>query len=252
VICALAEAVSATSGVLYLDWGERRHLVGTATISGNELRFDARRPRGKLVLHVQGHHPVSLSWTTQDANRSCAPDPLVLVARDEMTLTGRVLNTAGNPEPDAQVVGCGPAKVGQDGHFSVSPVRAPCTIQAIRQDGFWFSRSEHEDVPWLPGGDYDLDLVLNEYPRGGLGITIGVSEDGIVVNLVHEDTPAAAAGLVKGDLIVALEGEPTAGMPLEDFVDRATGEAGTDVTIEVVGADGRERELTLNRAMLGP
>lgn len=250
--CRLSETLQPTTAAVYLDWGDQRHLIGQPTVVGDRVSLPMRRESGELVLHLAGFEPLPLRWSTQGRQRVCAGEPLQLVARDEMRLSGRVLNTAGNPEPDARVTGCGPARVAADGTFTVSPVRAPCTLQAARQDGYWFSRSDPEEVRWQPDGDYTAELVLNEYPRGGMGISVETVDLGIRVSQVHPDTPAAAAGLQSGDVIVGLEGEPTVDFDLEQFIERATGEAGTDVTVSVLATDGTEREVTLTRAMLGP
>ena len=219
---------------------------------GQEVRFPATRRVGSLVLHLEGYEPIPVRWHSSGEELLCASEPLVLESRAEMTLTGRVLNTAGNPEPDAWVQGCGPAQVDENGVFSVLPVRAPCALRAIRQDGFWYSRSEVTDIPWIEGGSLEVELVVNEYPRGGMGISIEPAEEGIGVLEVHAGSPAAIAGLQAGEIIVSLEGEPSLDLTLEQFVDRATGEAGTDVHFVVKGTDGSEREVTLTRAMLGP
>jgi hypothetical protein len=205
-----------------------------------------------VTLHLSGFDPVPVGITAQGDPLSCVPAIVELTPRDEMTLTGQVRNTAGNPEPDARIRGCGPALVQDDGTFTVKPVRAPCTLSAVRRDGFWFSRSEHHEIPWLEGGDYEVALTLNEYPRGGMGIGISAVEEGIVVEDVHAGSPAAQAGLQEGDLIIALEGEPTAGMPVSQFVAEATGEAGSNVTVVVANSDGDERTITLTREVLGP
>lgn len=250
--CRLSESVDAQTGAVYLERGERRYVVARATALGREVSFPVSRRMDTLTLHLAGYEPVPVAFTVQGEGLVCVPGTLDLVAREEMTLTGRVRNTAGNPEPDARLIGCGPGRVDDDGTFTIRPVRAPCTLQAVRQDGFWYSRSAEVEVSWLPGEDYDVDLELNEYPRGGMGIDIGADRDGILVRGVRAGTPAEGAGLAEGDLIVEVSGEPVAGKGLEWFVEQATGEAGTDVTVVVIGSDGDERTVTVTRAVLGP
>nr|WP_323018266.1 S41 family peptidase [Castellaniella sp.] len=73
---------------------------------------------------------------------------------------------------------------------------------------------------------------------GGLGIEIGTQEGMPKVIAPIEDTPAARAGILTGDLITQINGEPTKGMSLNDAVKKMRGEPGTpiDLTIERAGS----------------
>ncbi|MBB5214761.1 S41 family peptidase [Parapusillimonas granuli] len=74
---------------------------------------------------------------------------------------------------------------------------------------------------------------------GGLGIEIG-SEDGMpkVISPI-EDTPAARAGILSGDLITHIDGKPTKGMTLNDAIKLMRGEPKTSIvlTIKRAGVD---------------
>ena len=67
----------------------------------------------------------------------------------------------------------------------------------------------------------------------GLGITVGIKDRTPVVIAPIEGTPAARAGLLPGDLIVAIEGRETFGRSLEQVVTDLRGEPGTSVRITV-------------------
>ncbi len=67
---------------------------------------------------------------------------------------------------------------------------------------------------------------------------------------MHAGTPAADAGLTTGDAIVAVEGEPTAGMPLPDFIAKMTGPEGTKVIFDILRPDGSEERLQIERAFI--
>ncbi|MGB6242330.1 MAG: S41 family peptidase [Castellaniella sp.] len=73
---------------------------------------------------------------------------------------------------------------------------------------------------------------------GGLGIEIGTQDGMPKVIAPIEDTPAARAGILTGDLITQINGEPTKGMSLNDSVKKMRGEPGTpiDLTIERAGS----------------
>jgi carboxyl-terminal processing protease len=62
-----------------------------------------------------------------------------------------------------------------------------------------------------------------------------------------EGTPAEAAGLRPGDIVLAVDGEPVDGSTLQEQVFRVRGEAGTDVTLTIRRGEA-ELEFTITRA----
>jgi len=84
----------------------------------------------------------------------------------------------------------------------------------------------------------------------GIGVRIDAAEDGrpLIVG-VFRGSPAEVANLRPGDIIVAVDGQATAGQNLDDVASRIRGEAGSTVVLTVQsGIDGPERELTIVRA----
>lgn len=67
----------------------------------------------------------------------------------------------------------------------------------------------------------------------GLGITVGIKDQYPVVIAPIEGTPADHAGLLPGDLIVAIEGRDTFGLTLEEVVAELRGEPGSSVRITI-------------------
>ena len=93
---------------------------------------------------------------------------------------------------------------------------------------------------------------MQEHTQGkfaGLGIEI-TSEDGIVKILNPiEDTPAAKAGLLSGDLITRLDDKPVRGMTLDQAVRRMRGEPGTKITLTIFRkSEERTFPITITRA----
>ncbi len=93
---------------------------------------------------------------------------------------------------------------------------------------------------------------MQEHTQGkfaGLGIEIP-SEDGIVKILNPiEDTPAAKAGLLSGDLITRLDDKPVRGMTLDQAVRRMRGEPGTKITLTIFRkSEDRTFPITITRA----
>lgn len=77
---------------------------------------------------------------------------------------------------------------------------------------------------------------------GGLGIEIG-SEDGMPKVIAPiEDTPAARAGILSGDLITHIDGKPTKGMQLNDAIKLMRGEPKTPIVLTIKRA-GQDKPL---------
>lgn len=123
-------------------------------------------------------------------------------------------------------------------------------VTAERADGMLRSRSEPVHVDGRTGGRWSVELVISSEPKAGLGVNIAPSPDGVRILAVHAGTPAEAAGLESGDVVTAVEGTPTKGMPLADFVEQMTGPAGTKVLFDVLRPDGSEERLQVERELL--
>ncbi|MBI9077386.1 MAG: S41 family peptidase [Desulfatibacillum sp.] len=68
---------------------------------------------------------------------------------------------------------------------------------------------------------------------GGVGIQISMRDGYVTVIAPIVGTPAHKAGIQAGDLIIAVDGEPTEDMKLTDAVKKMRGEKGTYVTLTI-------------------
>lgn len=85
--------------------------------------------------------------------------------------------------------------------------------------------------------------AITEGGFGGLGIEVG-SENGMPKVIAPiEDTPAARAGILAGDLITAINGKPTKGMTLSQSINLMRGEPDTSIVLTVKRA-GHNKPLT--------
>ena len=86
---------------------------------------------------------------------------------------------------------------------------------------------------------------------GGLGIEVTLEDGFVRVVSPIDDTPAAEAGVLAGDLIIRLEKKPVKGMALRAAVDMMRGKPGTDLLITIL-REGEDKPLniTLTRAII--
>lgn len=81
------------------------------------------------------------------------------------------------------------------------------------------------------------------YERSGLFL---IKRGGSVIVVdSRPGTPAAAAGIVKGDSIVSIDGTPTSGMLLSDVRAALAKPAGTVLTLQIAAKDGTPRSVKL-------
>lgn len=83
----------------------------------------------------------------------------------------------------------------------------------------------------------------------GIGAEVAQDDDGrIVIIAPLEGSPAEAAGIQAGDVIVRINGEPTENMDLTEAILKVRGEPGTEVTLTVIHPGQTElTEITITR-----
>jgi carboxyl-terminal processing protease len=79
---------------------------------------------------------------------------------------------------------------------------------------------------------------------GGLGLEVDTVEGLVRVVAPIPNTPAARAGLQRGDLIVRFDDQPVQGMPLSDATSRMRGQPGTPITL-TIRREGLEEEFSV-------
>ena len=86
---------------------------------------------------------------------------------------------------------------------------------------------------------------------GGVGMTVEVDEDSKMLKVVAPmvGTPAYAAGVMAGDIILDIDGKTTEGMTIDKAVDALQGQPGTPVKLNILHDDTDKREvITVTRA----
>jgi carboxyl-terminal processing protease len=85
---------------------------------------------------------------------------------------------------------------------------------------------------------------------GGIGIVISVEDDELTVVATMDDTPAFRAGLMAGDRILAVDGQSTAGISVQEAVRLLRGEVGEKLSLTVGRAGEPIRSVEITRAQI--
>jgi carboxyl-terminal processing protease len=75
---------------------------------------------------------------------------------------------------------------------------------------------------------------------GGLGIEVTEEEGAIKVVTPIDDTPAAKAGILSGDIIVGIDDDSVQGLTLDQAVDKMRGAVNSAVTLKIVRGAAKE------------
>jgi hypothetical protein len=199
-------------------------------------------PAGDWRVTIIGEDRIVLSFSA-----SVGRGEVVSCAVGPRRVDVRVGDLTGNPVSGTRVWGCGTSgETDESGRAVLLVEGADCDVQARFRDGA-LSRFA---VAHLLMGDRELALDLDTRPVAGLGVPFRVGDDGVTIGAPMPGSPASAAGLVEGDVLVEVDGTGVAGVEPYDFVNLATGVEGTTVTLQVRGADGGERTVRLVRARI--
>lgn len=82
----------------------------------------------------------------------------------------------------------------------------------------------------------DFKIEISDQVEGqfsGLGILVAIKDGRLTVISPYVDSPAYVAGVRAGDVILEIDGEPTAGMALGDAVKKLRGPRGTKVALTI-------------------
>ena len=103
---------------------------------------------------------------------------------------------------------------------------------------------------YIPAESYEAYRLSGEGKGCGIGVSVTSTDTSIRVTLVYDDSPAAKAGIEKGDYILGTGGLTVAKDGSSAVIGAISGEEGTDVTVTVQKADGTTKDLTMQRALV--
>jgi carboxyl-terminal processing protease len=158
-----------------------------------------------------------------------------------------------------------PPAEGDNAYASISAFTR--ALQLIRQDYVDEKRVSYRDLirSALEGMLADLDPHsqylddkafegMQEDARsefGGLGVVVAVRDGALTVVTPMEDTPGFRAGLLPGDRILKIDGNPTDKMDLTDAVEKLRGAPGSKVTLTIIRPSSREiKDYELTRDVI--
>ncbi len=99
---------------------------------------------------------------------------------------------------------------------------------------------------YIPADQYAAYQEQKKNAYVGIGVTIRETENGYHIDQVTEGGPAEKAGLLAGDMIVAVDGTNVVGMPVDEGKTLVQGKKGTTVDITVKRAE-EEHTFTVKR-----
>lgn len=108
--------------------------------------------------------------------------------------------------------------------------------------------------PWsyyIPASQYDAYMEQMNNVYVGIGISVGSTEDktGMEVKSVEPDGPAKEAGVLPGDIIVAVEGQTIAQIGMDAATALIRGEENTEVMLTIL-RDGETMQISVVRKTL--
>jgi membrane-associated protease RseP (regulator of RpoE activity) len=226
-----------------------REVVTTRSVIDPRGRFDIRVPKGsyELIASATGWSP----GTPLPVDAGTTDVKIKLSAG--ATLLGVVVDaTTGKPMEYARVTREGAsggatamaANAGvvtrADGTFELAGIPAgPFTISIgagehhpklagglVAQDGQTIGPMKFELAKLKEGEEPRIDLV-------GIGVKLAAAGEALKVEMVAPESGAAAAGIVAGDLLVAVDGVPVTQLGIDGSVARIRGVAGTKLSVGV-------------------
>lgn len=104
---------------------------------------------------------------------------------------------------------------------------------------------------YIPADQYQTFVEQMQNAYVGVGITVTSREDGTGIDIIQVAAggPAEEAGLLPGDIIIAVDGESFDPSNLTDLSNRVKGEEGTTVDLTILRS-GTERVVTVERRQI--
>lgn len=205
---------------------------------------------GELVC-VGLEDPVPLRWNPQGECLFTGPLP----PPADAPLFGEVAGAADLADGTVFLEGCGASKedpIDADGRFFVLTTPGRCSMRAWRRAGKLKLQGPWVQVEALSGVEVEVALAVPTFEPAGLGVRVRSVSEGIEITSVFEGSPAAAVGMMRGDVLTAIDGVPVDGMAPGEFMQLGMGPSGSTVHVEGFDVDGQPFDAVIRRALIRP
>lgn len=95
-----------------------------------------------------------------------------------------------------------------------------------------------------------IDLITGSFEGIGANVDQDPTTGEITIVAPFRDSPAEQAGILPGDVILAVDGESTEGWSVSDAVNRIRGPQGTEVTLQVRHSDRTVEDVVIVRGTI--
>lgn len=131
--------------------------------------------------------------------------------------------------------------IGQVDHTAMEDAAASAMVEALGDEWSYYMPAEVYKVY--------TEQMQNGYVGVGITITPAADQKGFLVTEVNKGGAAEEAGMIAGDVIIAIEGQPVEGMTTTQARDLVRGKEGTKVKL-TISRGGETMELMVKRKMV--
>ncbi len=249
-----------TDGILFarsLDTGALRRFVVLAP--DGSYRFEL--PTGPWALHVEvatrgQSAPVPVTVTSAGVDVRISLEPgivvrgLVLDAQTKLPISGATLRVR-SPDVAHETAS---VMTNARGEYATPPVPKSHGVTAsapgYRERGDAIANLNPSHAVWELTRSEPNDRPPRSESFEGIGMTLKMVDGRPAAAGIIEGSPAERAGVLVGDSILSVDGEPSGG-DMNALVSRIRGPAGTEVRIGFQRA-GRQFELVIRRRQISP
>ena len=224
------------------------------TAQADERRLFAEADQSILEYHIQKVQPQQLALTGLD--RLTSIDPQIWIDHTGGTVTLHVGDRSrrfGAPGPSALVDWGDLTGDVLDGARAMSPLVAATSSDKLEELVIDGALAKLDPYSRYVPPDVAREHRAARDGFGGIGVTLDIHENDVRIAGVMPDTPAATAGLVAGDRIVALDGVPVEKLTAEEIRKHLRGPAQTMVQLAVAREGvAQPLKIAVQRARIVP
>jgi len=208
------------------------HVGLNAEIRGGRLTLREQKAEGSALIVVPGFNSVRVGWSMDaSGNVVCGPVGFEKSGFVYGTVAGLVTNRT-------WVAGCRTRTQVVNGRYSLEAREGSCTLVAFRCDGQLLVTGSSADIQIMGGERHFVALQVPDVQHGTVGVELETSDDGPVVAGLAMGSPADRAGMRKGDLILAVDGNNVQDLGTDELFGLLAGPLDTPIGIAVWDLEG--------------